>query len=101
MGPAERPDSGRRIPGCVRLGKGSADVTASHTGSRYTTEIDVQADGVKKVVIGHTLPRGATIDSVSLDGVPISNYVTRATNRGLEVTVPTDRGRHLLEITVG
>jgi hypothetical protein len=54
---------------------------------------------VKNVVIGHTLPRGATIDSVSLDGVSISDYVTRVTNRGIEVTVPTDRGRHVLEIS--
>jgi hypothetical protein len=84
----------------IRLGKGSADVTATHTGSRYTTEIDVQVGGVvKNVVIGHTLPRGATIDSVSLDGVSISDYVTRVTNRGIEVTVPTDRGRHVLEIS--
>jgi hypothetical protein len=83
----------------IRLGKkGSVDVAASHTGSRYTTEIDVQVNGVKTVLIGHTLPRGATIDSVSLDGVPISDFVTRETNRGLEVTVPTDRGRHILEI---
>jgi hypothetical protein len=85
----------------IRLGKGSVDVAATHTGSRYTTEIDVQVGGVKNVVIGHTLPRGATIDSVSLDGVPISDVVTRTTNRGIEVTVPTDRGRHTLEITAG
>ena len=75
----------------IVLGKGSVDVVASHTGSRYTTEIDVQAGGVKNVLIGHTLPRGATIDSVSLDGVPTSQFVTRETNRGIEVTVPTDR----------
>jgi hypothetical protein len=85
----------------IRLGKGSADVAASHTGSRYTTEIDVQVNGIKDVLIGHTLPREATIDSVSLDGVPISDFVTRETNRGIEVTVPTDRGRHVLEITAG
>jgi hypothetical protein len=34
----------------------------------------------------------------SLDGVPISDFVTRGTNRGIEVAVPTDRGRHILEI---
>jgi hypothetical protein len=84
----------------IRLGKGSADVTASHTGSRYTTEIDVQVNGIKDVLIGHTLPRGATPDSVSLDGVQISDFVTRETNRGVEVTVPTDGGRHILEIAV-
>jgi hypothetical protein len=83
----------------IRLGKGSADVAASHTGSRYTTEIDVQVGGDKNVLIGHTLPREAAVDSVSLDGVPISDFVTRETNRGIEVTVPTDRGRHVLEIT--
>jgi hypothetical protein len=32
-------------------------------------------------VIGHTLPRGATIASVSLEGVPISDVVTRDTNQ--------------------
>jgi hypothetical protein len=84
--------------GNILLGKGSVDVAASHTDSRYATEIDVQEGGVKNVMIGHTLPRGVTIDSVSLDGVPISDFVTRETNRGLEVTVPTDRGRHILEI---
>jgi len=83
----------------IRLGKGSVDVAASHTGSQYTTEIDVDArGGAKDIVIGHTLPRGATIDSVSLDGVPVSDFVTRTTNRGIEVTVQTDRGRHVLEI---
>ena len=82
----------------ILIGKGSVDVEASHTASRYTTEIDVQGGEVKNVVIGHTLPRGATIDSVSLDGVPISDFVKRETNRGIEVTVPTDRGRHILEI---
>ena len=82
----------------ILLGNGSVDVAASHTNSQYTTEIDVQAGGVKNVVIGHTLPRGATIDSVSLDGVQISDFVTRETNRGIEVTVPTDRGEHILEI---
>jgi hypothetical protein len=84
----------------IRLGTGSVDVAASHTGNRYTTEIDVQVNGIKDVLIGHTLPRGATAESVSLDGVPISKFVTRETNRGTEVTVPTDRGRHILEITV-
>jgi hypothetical protein len=83
----------------IRLGKGSVDVAASQTGSQYTTEIDVQVSGIKNVLIGHTLPRGTTANSVSLDGVPISDFVTRETNRGTEVTVPTDGGRHTLEIT--
>jgi hypothetical protein len=76
------------------------DAAASHADSRYTTEIDVQVNGIKDVLIGQTLPREATVDSVSLDGVPISDFVTRETTRGIEVTVPTDRGRHILEITV-
>jgi hypothetical protein len=83
----------------IRLGTGSVDVAASHTGNRYTTEIDVQVNGIKDVLIGHTLPSGATAESVFLDGVPISKFVTRETNRGIEVTVPTDRGQHVLEIT--
>ena len=52
----------------IRLGKGSVDVTASHTGSRYTTEIDVQVGGrVKNVAMGHTLPREAE-DRLGLPG---------------------------------
>ena len=82
----------------IRLGKGSADVDRKPHRCRYSTEIDVQVDGVKNVLIGHTLPRGAAPASVSLDGVPISDFVNRETNRGIEVTVPTDRGRHVLVI---
>jgi hypothetical protein len=83
----------------IRLGTGSTDVAARHEGNRYVTKIDVQVRGAKHILIGHTLPRGAKIGSVILDGTPVSHFVTRDTNRGTEVTVPTDRGRHVLKIT--
>jgi hypothetical protein len=80
----------------IRLGDGSVDVVGRHDDRTYATKINVQVPGVKNIVIGHTLPRGAKINAVSLDGRAISNFVTRTTNRGLEVTVPTKAGRHTL-----
>jgi hypothetical protein len=57
----------------IRLGDGSADVRATHTGSTYTTQINVS--GVHAdVVIGHTLARGTTPAAVVLDGRAVHNY---------------------------
>jgi hypothetical protein len=86
----------------IRLGGGSVDVRASHNGSRYRTEIDVSAAvGAKKISIGHTLPRGADVTAVRLDGKSVKQFLTRNTNRGTEVTVGTHAGHHTLVITVG
>ena len=52
------------------------------------------------VVIGHTLPRGATVAAVTLDGTPAA-FTARTTNRGVEVTVPTTPGAHTLVVTAG
>jgi hypothetical protein len=85
----------------IRLGGGSADVLAAHDGNRYTTTTDTSAAPVEDYFIGHTLPRGATVASVLLDGAP-AEYKTRVTNRGLEVRVPADPGeRHVLVVTAG
>lgn len=83
----------------IRLGSGSADVTATHTADTYRTEITTRGIGAKHVVIGHTLPRGARPATVVLDGRKVSGYDVRTTNRGTEVTVPTTAGTHTLEIT--
>jgi hypothetical protein len=84
----------------IRLGNGSADVEASHTGGSYRTEIDTtNGVGADKVVIGHTLPRGTQPAAVVLDGKTVHNYQVRQTNRGTEVTVPTTSGHHTLTIT--
>jgi hypothetical protein len=85
----------------IRLGDGSADVLASRDGSAYTTVTDTSNAPVHDFRIGHTLPRGAAVASVQLDGAP-AEYTARETNRGLEVWVAADPGeRHTLVVTAG
>ena len=84
----------------IRLGHGSADVLASHTGSQYRTQVDTtKGVGADQVVIGHTLPRGTQPTSVVLDGRTVHNYRVRETARGTEVTVSTGAGHHTLTVT--
>jgi hypothetical protein len=84
----------------IRLGAGSVGVFASHSGASYTTKVDATDTPVKTLVIGHTLPRGAQVASVQLDGAAVSDYDTRMTNRGLEVTVHARPGsEHTLTVT--
>jgi hypothetical protein len=83
----------------ILLGNGSADVTATHTGSTYTTRISISRNLNTAVVIGHTLPRGTTPTTVLLDGQVVHNYQVTTTNRGTEVTVPTSTGTHTLTVT--
>ena len=86
----------------IRLGGGFADVSASVAGSRDTTVATVgSAVGADKVWIGHTVPRGSTVTQVVLDGRVLSDWTSRTTNRGLEVTVPTKAGSHTLVVTAG
>jgi hypothetical protein len=72
----------------IRLGHGSVAVRAWHNGNRYRTDLQVSR-GVKanKVRIGQTLPRGAQIESVVVDGHAAHSYQVRTTNRGTEVTL--------------
>jgi hypothetical protein len=84
----------------IRLGSGSADVRATHTGDTYRTSIYVsRATNADRVLIGHTLPRGTHPHSVKLDGRTVHDYRMVHTNRGTEVTVSTGKGRHTLTIT--
>jgi hypothetical protein len=84
----------------IRLGSGSADVLATHTGSSYRTEIDTtKGVGADEVIIGQTLPNGARPTAVVLDGQTVHNYQVLQTNRGTEVTMPTTTGHHTLTIT--
>jgi hypothetical protein len=90
------PDGQPSVAGSnIRLGAGSADVLAAHAGTTYRT---VVRSGVRTVVLGHVLPRGATVASVTLDGTPVARPALRETNRGLEVTVTTGAGRHVLVV---
>jgi hypothetical protein len=89
------PDGQTSVEGAnIRLGSGSADVQASHVGTRYTTVTDTGEAPVQEFFIGHTLPRGSTVASVELDGQPVTDYESRETNRGLEVRVAADPDEH-------
>jgi hypothetical protein len=84
----------------IRLGAGSADVMASHTGTRYATTTDTSEAPLQTLRVGHTLPRGSTVASVELDGQTVTNHTVRETNRGLEVWIEAEPGeRHTLVVT--
>ena len=108
-----RPDMGRRrlevtpqVPGGqssvagsnIRLAGGAVDVTATHSGSTYTTSVTLGVP-LSRFTIGHTLPRGARWRGATLDGS--RSPTPRCTsNRGVEVlvTAPTS-GTHELVVT--
>jgi hypothetical protein len=84
----------------IRLGNGSADVHATHTGATYTTDVTTSNGvGARTVTIGATLPHGTNPAMVSLDGHAVHNYRVRQTNRGTEVTVATGTGHHTVVVT--
>jgi hypothetical protein len=74
----------------IRLGAGSVDVRATHTGRRYTTTVRLGL--AVRLRLGATLPLGARVGEVRLDGRPVDHQVRR-TNRGLEVVAAAGR-RH-------
>ena len=85
----------------IRLGDGRLDlVRAARDGNRYVTKVDASHAPIKRLLIGHTLPRGAKVSSVRLDGRRV-DWDARTTNRGLEVTVATGRGEHELVVSAG
>jgi hypothetical protein len=56
---------------------------------------------VDELTLGHTLPRGAEVHEVLLDGNPV-DYRTTVTNRGLEVLARAPAsGMHELVVTGG
>jgi hypothetical protein len=88
----------------IRLGDGSVDVLAVHsTASRYSTT--VTADGIsalQRLRVGATLPRGASVARVLVDGTSTSSYRARETNRGLEVTTRVrGSGPHAVIVVAG
>ncbi|MGZ6643216.1 MAG: glycogen debranching protein [Solirubrobacteraceae bacterium] len=84
----------------IRVGKGAATVFAAHSGSSYTTKVQLSGSPVRTLVIRHTLPHGSRPASVTLDGAPMRGCRTRTTNRGVEVTVPASAsGQHTLVVT--
>jgi hypothetical protein len=84
----------------IRLGDGSVDVSATHSGNTYQTTLTVHGLQLRTLEIGHTLPAGSTPATVTVDGHPAQNVTTRDTNRGVEVTVPVQGdGPHTLTVT--
>jgi glycogen debranching enzyme len=83
----------------LKVGGGTMTASASRSGKQYTTE--VSAPPGWKLTIGHTLPAGATVKTVTLDGKP-AKYDTVDTTRGREVRVQTTTDqRHTLVVTTG
>jgi glycogen debranching enzyme len=81
----------------LRVGSGTMAASASRSGTEYVTEVTAPAGW--SLTIGHTLPAGATVESVLLDGAP-AEYVIMNTSRGDEVRVTTTTGAtHELVVT--
>jgi hypothetical protein len=81
----------------IRLADGAIDVEASQSGNRYLTSVRARV-GLRRLVLGHTVPAGTAIDRVTLDGKR-SRYRIRPTNRGLEVLVAAKpSGSHTLVV---
>ncbi|MEA2381776.1 MAG: hypothetical protein QOH72_1747 [Solirubrobacteraceae bacterium] len=81
----------------IRLGSGSVDVRAQQAGRTATTTVFAHAP--VRLRIGATLPAGARVRDVRLDGRRV-DADERETNRGLEVTVPASPGAsHTLVVT--
>ena len=84
----------------IKLGGGAIDVHATHTGNAYQTDLTVGSGvGATSIRVGQTLPAGAHVAGVTLDGRALTQYRALTTNRGLEVTVPTQTGQHTLVVT--
>nr|MBA2712197.1 glycogen debranching protein [Rubrobacteraceae bacterium] len=79
----------------IRLGLDSVAVSADHEGRTYTTKVSTGLN--VDLTIGHTIPRGATVGSVRLNGENV-RYNVRTTNRGKEVLAhaPTTGGQTLV-----
>ncbi|MBV9194287.1 MAG: hypothetical protein JO168_09085 [Solirubrobacterales bacterium] len=85
----------------IRLGAGSLAVFASHAGRRYATTVRTTGLHLRSLAIGHTLPAGARLGTVRLDGRVPRHVTARLTNRGLEVTVRArGPGPHTLVVTI-
>ena len=92
--PYERRIAGRNI----RLGRGSVGVVASRVGGTYRTAVEAKL-GLRSLTLGATLPLGAHVKRVVLDGREVTGRL-RETNRGLEVLADVSRrgGGHALVV---
>jgi hypothetical protein len=95
------PQGQSRIAGSnIRLAGGAVDVAASRAGDTYRTSVALSVP-LSRFTIGHTLPRGASVGQVTLDGQPVA-YSAQSSNRGLEVLVTAPpSGSHELVVSAG
>jgi hypothetical protein len=73
----------------IRIGTGTIDVAAMHSGNTWTTTMTSRL--ACTLHVGATLPAGSTIQSVTLNGAPVA-YQVRDTNPGRQVVVSTACG---------
>ena len=73
----------------IRVGIGTIDVSATHSGNTWTTTVTSRLSCTLNV--GATLPAGSTVQSVTLNGAP-ATYQVRDTNSGRQVFVSTSCG---------
>ena len=73
----------------IRVGAGSVDVAATRHGSSYTTTVTARLSCT--LHLGATLPSGAPVHLVTLNGNPAA-YTVRDTNAGRQVLVSTPCG---------
>ncbi len=95
------PDGQTRVAGNnIRIGGGAVDVSAVRTAASLTTTVNRHLTA--SLLIGHVLPDGAEVTSVTLDGAPVE-YDVRTTARGEEVAVdaPSGTGTNLLVVNYG
>ena len=81
----------------IRVGTGSVDVAATHHGSSYTTT--VSASLACTLHVGATLPAGAKIHLVTLNGSP-ARYMVRDTNAGRQVLVSAPCGGQTWQVHI-
>lgn len=86
--PQVPPDHPRVAGENVRVGDGSVAVTAGANERVYRTAVSLDLDP-EELRIGHVLPADSEIEWAKLDGER-TDYETRETNRGLEVSVTVE-----------
>ncbi len=88
------PDQPRVAGERIRIGEDGAlavEAMAPGRSGLYRTRVEVDGD-LDELSIGHTLPHGAEVASVTLNGESIEDYDVRTTNRGTEVSVDGSSG---------
>jgi len=74
----------------IRIGAGTIDVTATHSGTSWTTTV-TPSQLTCTLHAGATLPADSPVQSVTLNGAPVA-YQVRDTNSGRQVFVSTACG---------